>query len=111
MESFCISEEESSIMKYLVIEKELKKVKVPIIESLLESEARRVYELYLHGIILECYFTKEGHNAIIILECKNEEEATKILETLPLVKEKVIEFQLFTLLPYTGISRIIGKNN
>ena len=98
-------------MKYLAIEKELKKDKIPNIELLLESEARRVYELYLQEIIRECYFTKEGHNAIIILECKNEEEATKTLETLPLVKENVIEFQLITLLPYTGLSRIIVKNN
>ena len=98
-------------MKYLAIEKELKKDKKSNIELLLNNEARSVYELYLQGIIRECYFAKEGHNAIIILECKNEEEAIKILETLPLVKEKVIEFQLFTLLPYTGLSRIIGKNN
>jgi hypothetical protein len=97
-------------MKYLAIERELKKDEIPDLELLLGNEARQVYELYLQGIIRECYFTKEGHNAIIILECRNEEEATQTLEKLPLVKENIIEFQLFTLLPYTGISRIIGKN-
>jgi adenine specific DNA methylase Mod len=87
-------------MKYLALEKELNKGKKQSIESLLESEARRVYELYLQGIIRECFFSKEGHNGIIIMECKNEKEALKTLKTLPLVEENIIEFQLFTLLPY-----------
>ncbi len=54
-------------MKYLAIETELNKGGKSI-ESLLESEARRIYELYLQGIIRECYFSKEGHNAIMIME-------------------------------------------
>jgi hypothetical protein len=99
-----------NIMKYLALEKELNKGKRPSIESLFESEARRVYELYLQRIIRECYFSKEGHNAIIIMECKNEGEAQKTLKTLPLVEENIIEFQLFTLLPYSGLDRIFTKN-
>jgi muconolactone delta-isomerase len=97
-------------MKYLALEKELNKGEKQSIESLLESEARRVYELYLQGIIRECYFSKEGHNAVIIMECKNEKEVHKTLKTLPLVKENIIEFQLFTLLPYSGLNRIYNKN-
>jgi hypothetical protein len=94
-------------MKYLAIETELNKGGKSI-ESLLESEARRIYELYLQGIIRECYFSKEGQNAIMIMECKNELEAHKTLKTLPLVEENIIEFQLFTLLPYTGLDRIFN---
>jgi hypothetical protein len=96
-------------MKYLAIETELNNGENSI-QSLLESEARRVYELYLQGIIRECYFSKEGHNAIMIMECKNEVEALETLKTLPLVKENIIEFQLFTLLPYTGLDRILNKS-
>jgi hypothetical protein len=67
-------------------------------------------EFYLQGIIRECYFSKECHNAIIIMECKDEEEALRTLKTLPLVRENIIEFQLFTLLPYSGLDRIFTKN-
>jgi len=97
-------------MKYLALEKELDKGNRQRIESLLESEARRVYELYLQGIIRECYFSKEGHNAIIIMECKNKKEAFNTLKTLPLVEENIIEFQLFTLLPYSGLDRFFNKH-
>ncbi len=97
-------------MKFLAIEKEVIKANEQSNESLLESEARRVYELYLEGIIRECFFSKEGHNAIIILETKNEDEALRILNTLPLVRENIIEFQLFTLLPYSGLERIFNKH-
>lgn len=96
-------------MKYLAMEQELNKGKKQSIESVLKSEARRIYELYLQGIIRECYFSKIGNNAIIILECKNEDEALRTLKTLPLVKENIIEFQLFTLLPYSGLDRIFDK--
>jgi hypothetical protein len=94
-------------MKYLALERELDLGQKQSTPSVRESEARRVYELYLQGILREIYFSKEGHNAILILECKDEEEARKTLETLPLVQEKIIEFQLITLLPYTGLDRII----
>jgi hypothetical protein len=94
-------------MKYLAIENELNNGNKQDIESLLESEARRVYELYLQGIIRECYFSKEGHNAIIIMECMDENEAREMLKTLPLVKENIIKFQLFALLPYSGLDRIL----
>jgi hypothetical protein len=97
-------------MKYLALEKELNKGEEQSIESLLEIEARRVYELYSQGIIRECYFSKEDHNAIIIMECKNEKEALDVLKTLPLVEENIIQFQLFTLLPYSGFDRIFYKN-
>jgi hypothetical protein len=96
-------------MKFLAVEKELNKDDKRNIQPLLENEARRIYELYLQGIIRECYFTKEGHNAIIILECMDENEAHNILKTLPLVIENIIEFQLFTLLPYSGLDRVIDK--
>jgi hypothetical protein len=94
-------------MKYLALERELDQGQKQSTLSGRESEARRVYELYLQGILREIYFSKEGHNAILIMECKDEEEARKTLETLPLVQEKIIEFQLITLLPYTGLDRII----
>jgi hypothetical protein len=43
------------------------------------------------------------------MECKNEGEAQKTLKTLPLVEENISEFQLFTLLPYSGLDRIFTK--
>jgi hypothetical protein len=44
------------------------------------------------------------------MECKNEVEALDSLKTLPLVGENIIEFQLITLLPYTGLDRVFQNN-
>jgi hypothetical protein len=37
---------------------------------------------------------------------KDVEEAKKILETLPLVKENLIEFEIIPLIPYPGFARL-----
>lgn len=93
-------------MKYLAIEKEIKSVDWSKEGKLLKEEALRVYNLYLDGYLREIYFN-EAHNAVIILECASKDEAQKILDSLPLVKGKFIEFDLMELKPYTGLSRLM----
>ncbi len=56
----------------------------------------------------EIYFN-DKHCAVIILECKDKEEAKSLLDELPLVKNKVIKFKLTELKPYTGFSRLLEK--
>lgn len=92
-------------MKYLAIEKEIKSVDWSKEEKILKEEALRVYNLYLDGYLREIYFN-EAHNAVIVLECASKGEAQSILDSLPLVKAKLIEFDLTELKPYTGLSRL-----
>lgn len=97
-------------MKILAIEKEIEGVTPELIRPYLADEARQVWELYKSGIVREIYFCKEDHCAVIILECKGIEEAKEYLSTLPFVKEKLISFELKTLLPYDGFDRILLNN-
>jgi muconolactone delta-isomerase len=69
-----------------------------------------VWDLYEKGIIREIYFGQEEHNAHIIMECENKEVAQTVLADLPLVKNKLIEFELTTLGAYTGFSRLFLKS-
>lgn len=94
-------------MKILVIEKEVKGVKEKdFTKEILKKEAKRAWELYQNGTIREMYFTEENNLAVLILEAVNKKEAAKILDTLPLVKEKLIAFNIFPLLPYNGFERL-----
>jgi len=97
-------------MKILAIEKEIDGITPKLIQPYLEDEARQVWELYKSGIVREIYFGKEDHCAVIILECSSIEEAEEYLSALPLVKEKLISFELKTLLPYDGFERILLNN-
>ena len=93
-------------MKILAIEKEIEgKTKEEFLPHL-NAEALDVWRLYQSDIIREIYFDNDNRRAVLILECKDKEEALEILSGLPLVKEKLIEFEIIPLSPYPGYSRL-----
>ncbi len=93
-------------MKILAIEKEYDGKAVEDYQPHLEAEARQVWELYKKGVIREIYFHADQKSAIIILECKNLDEAKENLSTLPLVREGLIYFEFMPLVPYQGYERL-----
>lgn len=93
-------------MKILAIEKEVLGSSEEQFKPYLKAEAEQVWNLYQRGIIREIYFTKNTHEAVMILECSDEIEAKNILETLPLVKEKMIAFEIKPLVAYDGFQRL-----
>jgi len=97
-------------MKILAIEKERPGVRPEQFTPHLKNEATKAWDLYSRGIIREIYFTSEGHNAVIMLECHGKEEAEKFLNQLPLVKEGLIEFSVLPLVPYDGFERLFRRN-
>ena len=94
-------------MKVLAIEKEITKDFGN--QAWLAQEALRVYELYKADKIREIYFQKQNHTAVIILEVQDITEARNLINSLPLVKNKLIDFDLVELIPYNGLDRIIEK--
>jgi muconolactone delta-isomerase len=74
--------------------------------SLLHAEARRAWELQQAGIIRELYFRADRDEAVLVLECADVAEARKVLNTLPLVREKIIGFELIPLKAYPGFARL-----
>lgn len=94
-------------MKILAVEIENKGTTPELFQPHLKAEAQKIWELQQAGIIREIYFTKEDHCAVLILECNSKEEALEYLSTLPLVKEKLISFDVKTLTPYDGFARLM----
>lgn len=72
----------------------------------LRDEARQGWELYKEGIIREMYFRDDKPEAVLILECKDVNEAREKLASLPLVKKGMISFELIPLRPYHGYERL-----
>lgn len=95
------------MMKVLAIEKELGKELGN--NALMAEEAHRVYELYKEGKIREIYFQEQNHKAVIIFEVNTIAESINLINTIPLVKRNVIDFDLMELIPYNGFDRIIKK--
>ena len=93
-------------MKILALERKAANTKQSDFDIHLKAEAARVWELYQAGVIRETYFRGDVRRAVLILECESPEEARQALETLPLVREKLMAFEIVPLVPYTGFSRL-----
>ena len=78
--------------------------------AVLQAEARRAWELHQAGIIRELYFRADQHAAVLVLECADVDEARSTLDTLPLVCENLIEFELIPLKAYPGFARLFSTS-
>jgi muconolactone delta-isomerase len=92
-------------MKILAIEIEMPGVKDSDYTPYLEAEARKAWELHQQGLIREMYFTDEQY-AVLVLEAVDKAHAREILDELPLVQQKLIDFELMALTAYPGFARL-----
>jgi muconolactone delta-isomerase len=96
-------------MKILALEKEIPGASGRIPPTLLKAEAARVWEIYKQGLVREIYFMENENRAVIIMEIGDASEARKILASLPLVQEGLIDFDIIPLIPYPGFGRLFAK--
>ncbi len=92
-------------MKILAIEKEMPGVQDPDYQPYLEAEALKAWELHQEGLIRELYFT-DDHCAVLVLEARDKNHAREIVDRLPLVQQKLIDFELIALQAYPGFARL-----
>ena len=95
-------------MKFLALERPVANVTPATMQPLLKAEARRVWELQKSGVLREIYFTP-AHDAVLVLECADERAAMEALNSLPLVRENQIRFEVSCLLPYSGFERLLAN--
>lgn len=96
-------------MKILAIERDVPGVTEGDFSPHLKEEAARVWELYQAGLIRELYFRQDQPSAVLVLECVDAKEASEVLNTLPLVKQGLIAFDIIPLVPYPGFSRLFKE--
>ncbi len=95
-------------MKILALEHELPAATTEQFRLHLKDEARRAWGLYQSGVIRELYFRSDQHAAVLILECGTLDEAHQALNSLPLVQQGLIEFEVIPLEPYPGFARLFA---
>ncbi len=96
-------------MKILALEVENYPVNWAEIEpALLQSEAKRVYELEQRNLIRQIYFRADIKSAVIEWESDTIDEVRALIADFPLVKAGLIHFDLIPLMPYSGFSRLFG---
>ncbi|HLP01149.1 MAG TPA: hypothetical protein VK163_03925 [Opitutaceae bacterium] len=94
-------------MKILAKSRTLAADEAAFTHELLRAEAERVWALQQAGDVREIYFTAAGE-AMLILEAASAAAARRLLATLPLVRAKLIEFEIDELRAYSGFARLFA---
>lgn len=97
-------------MKILALEKEVPGIADEQYEPHLREEARRVWDLYQAGVIREMYFQANRPRAVLILECGDSRDAASALDSLPLVRQGLIAFEIIPLIAYPGFERLFARS-
>ena len=90
------------------LEKELKNARSDDFNKYAKEEAKTLWKLYKNGIVREFYFRDDETKAVLILEAEDPGKANELLNKLPFVKNKLIEFELIPLRPYPGFERLFA---
>lgn len=97
-------------MKFLALEQELIDATPSAFQPYLKAEAARAWELYQSGVLREMYFRADQHTAVLMLECADLAAARAVLDSLPLVKARLITFDIIPLAPYPGFARLFERS-
>lgn len=76
----------------------------------LKPEALRVWEMMQANLLREIYFRADESSAVLIFECASADEAQALLDSLPLVQERLITFDVIPLVPYPGLARLFAAD-
>jgi peptidyl-tRNA hydrolase len=78
------------------------------IMTVISTEARATVKLYLDGKIREWYSRGDGKGVIFLVDAKTEDEARAIMETLPLAKEQLMDYQYISVGPLMPLRALVG---
>lgn len=89
-------------MKILAIAKVDHQTTLEKIQPHLEAEVKHAWKLYKEGTVREMYNCQDRRLGVVfVLECNNVDEARKKLDELPFVREKLIDFEVLPLGPFS----------
>lgn len=84
-------------MKILAIAEVDPKTTPEKIQSSLDEETRHAWKLYKEGTIREMYNRQDHMGVVFMLESESVDNAREIIDNLPFVREKLIDFRYIPL--------------
>jgi hypothetical protein len=98
-------------MKILAIAKVDPQTTLEKIQPHLEAEVKHAWKLYREGAFREMYSCLDRRLGVVfVLECSSGDDARRILEELPFVREKLIDFETIPLGPFSYFEMLFGDH-
>ena len=98
-------------MQVLAIDKTMEGVTDKMLLPILPMELAATVNIYLKEKIRTFYFRKDRPGVVFILESESLDEAKAILNTLPMVKENLLGFDLIPIGPLTPLGLFLPKKD
>lgn len=96
-------------MKIIAIDRILPTATEDKIRDTVMLEAFHTWALYSKEVIREMYFRKDRPGVVLVLECASAQEARQLLNTFPLVKAGVIEFDVIPVGHFVPFATLLSK--
>jgi hypothetical protein len=80
----------------------------PQIMNVMPSEIRATVKLYLDGKIRQWYSMSDGRGVVLFLDAKTTDEARAVMDTLPLSKENLVDYEYVPIGPLLPLGGLIG---
>ena len=78
------------------------------IMDVMPAEIRATVKLYLDGKIRQWYSRGDGRGVVVLVEAKTEDEARALVETLPLAKEQLMDYEYIPVGPLMPLRALMG---
>ena len=78
------------------------------IVALMPSEIRATVKLYFDGKIRQWYSRGDGKGVIFLVDASTEDEARAFMETLPLAKEQLMDYEYVPVGPLMPLRALMG---
>jgi hypothetical protein len=78
------------------------------IVALMPAEIRATVNLYFDGKIRQWYSRGDGRGVVFLVEAKTEDEARALMETLPLAKEQLMDYEYIPVGPLMPLRALMG---
>lgn len=75
----------------------------------LKAEMRAAWELYASGVVREMYSRADRPGAVFIIECDSVYDARNALDSLPLVKQGLVDYEIIPLGPFAPLKELFAE--
>ena len=78
------------------------------IVALMPAEIRATVKLYFDGKIRQWYSRGDGKGVVVLVDAKTEDEARALMETLPLAKEQLMDYEYVSVGPLMPLRALMA---
>lgn len=79
-----------------------------VVAGLVESEVRRLWQLYTAGSVLEADLTDDPTVVVLLLDVPDAPAAEQLLASLPMLQDGLMTAELHTLRPFRNWERLFA---